>query len=126
MVTEVREKFNITEAIDYFRSKIQFSLGPVELNEMVQNKECMIVDVRSREAYSQGHIPGAISIPKDELVENLDRISSRKMTVVYCYTQQCHLAAKSALILAKHGYPVMELEGGFDSWKNEYNFEVVQ
>lgn len=125
MTTQVREKFNITEAIDYFRNKIQFTLGPVELNEMIQNKECIVVDVRSREAYEQGHIPGALSIPKEQLSENLDRLSSKKITVVYCYSQQCHMAARAALALAKHGYPVMELEGGFDSWKNDYKFEVV-
>jgi 3-mercaptopyruvate sulfurtransferase SseA len=37
--------------------------------------------------------------------------------VLYCYSQVCHLAATVAIRLAGEGYPVKELEGGFEGWK---------
>ena len=41
--------------------------------------------------------------------------SKNKTHVIYCYTQTCHLAAGAALVFAKKGYSVVELEGGFDN-----------
>jgi rhodanese-related sulfurtransferase len=43
--------------------------------------------------------------------------------MLYCYSQVCHLAAKAALEFASHGYPVMEWEGGFRSWK-EHEMDI--
>ena len=53
-------------AVNYFRSKMQFTLGPAELNHLIQDHaELMIVDVRAEEDYCKGHIPGAIHVPKN-------------------------------------------------------------
>ena len=75
-----------------------------------------------RKDYAKGHIPGAINCPKGswELYEGL---SKDKTNVVYCYTQVCHLAATAAVEFADRGYPVMELEGGFETWK-EYELPI--
>ena len=40
----------------------QKSIGPKEVQEMIQ-KDCLLVDVRSKEAFSAAHIPGAINLP---------------------------------------------------------------
>ncbi|HEV2327155.1 MAG TPA: hypothetical protein VGY56_00015 [Verrucomicrobiae bacterium] len=39
--------------------------------------------------------------------------------MVYCYTQQCHLAAHACATFAPKWFPVMELEGGFEVWKED-------
>ena len=113
-----------TNAVRFFQEKLKYTIGPVGLKENIETNDIVIVDVRKAEDYEKGHIPKAISIPKDELVEKLGLLVKDRSTVVYCYTQQCHLAAKAALILAQKGYPVMELEGGIDSWINDYGFPV--
>jgi rhodanese-related sulfurtransferase len=41
-----------------------------------------------------------------------------KINVLNCYTQQCHLAANAALEFASRGFPVMEMEDGFEAWKD--------
>lgn len=111
-------------ATDFFVEKLAFTLGPVELQHMLAENKVKLIDVRRKEDYDESHIPQAISIPKDELTEKLAQLSTNDVHVVYCYNQQCHLGAAAALSLAKHGYPVMELEGGFDVWKNVFEFEV--
>lgn len=111
-------------SIRYFEDKLEFSLGPLELKEKLDHNQVFLVDVRRKEDYEKEHIPQAISIPKNDLEEKLGLLLKDRVTVVYCYSQQCHLAARAALILAKNGYPVMELEGGIDSWKNDYGFPL--
>ena len=119
-------RYNAEVAEDFFSERIAFTLGPVELKKMMEDEKVKVIDVRAKEDYDEGHIPEAISVPKKELPEELMSMSKEDLHVVYCYNQQCHLAAAAALILAKNGYPVMELEGGFNVWKNYFKFEVVK
>ena len=109
----------------YFEDKLAFTTGPVELARWIKANEnnLVIVDVREAEDYEKGHIPGAINLPKEQW-ENLNELRRDKTNVVYCYTQQCHLAANACARFAAKGYPVMELEGGFEAWKeNELEIE---
>lgn len=118
-------RMNTEMAEKYFASKLAFTLGPVELKEMMEQENITVIDVRRYEDYEKSHIPNAISIPKKDLSSNLHKLSKDNINVVYCYTQQCHLGARAALILAENGYHVMELDGGFDVWKNDYDYDVV-
>jgi rhodanese-related sulfurtransferase len=106
------------QAKAYFESKLAFTTGPVELDRWIKSREnnLVIVDVREAEDYEKGHIPGAINLPKSQW-ESMKELAKDKTNVVYCYTQQCHLAANACARFAGKGYPVMELEGGFEEWK---------
>jgi rhodanese-related sulfurtransferase len=110
----------------YFEDKLAFTLGPVELERWIKTGEdnLVLVDVRAAEDFAKGHIPGAINIPKDRW-ENPQGLCKDKTNVVYCYTQQCHLAANACVQFAAKDYPVMELEGGFEAWK-ENQFDIEQ
>lgn len=109
----------------YFEQKLAFTTGPVELSKWIKSHEdnLVIVDVREEEDYRKGHIPGAINLPRQKW-HNAQGLSRDKTNVVYCYTQQCHLAANACVQFASAGYPVMELDGGFEAWKeNEMDIE---
>lgn len=123
-INEIR--YDTKKAERFFAERLAYTLGPVELTKMLEDKKVKLIDVRHKEDYDEGHIKEAISIPRDELKDNLSKLSKNDVYVVYCYNAQCHLAASAALLLAKNGYPVMELEGGFDVWKNNFKFEVVK
>jgi rhodanese-related sulfurtransferase len=104
-------------AVEYFQNKMEFTTGPIELRGLIDTDENInIVDVRLHEDYVSGHIPGSINLPKDKW-ETLEGLSHDQNNIVYCYSQVCHLAASAALFFARHGYSVVELEGGFDEWK---------
>jgi rhodanese-related sulfurtransferase len=105
------------KAKEFFERKMTFSLGPVELQYYQEQKVPMnIIDVRHAEDYEKGHVPGAISLPEEKW-QSLKSLSRDKPNIVYCYSVVCHLAAKAAVYFAKNGYNVMELDGGFRSWK---------
>lgn len=119
-------RFDTKKAEDYFARKLAFTLGPVELHEMMKAKKIKLIDVRHGEDYAIGHIPEAVSIPKPELEAKLHTLSKNDVHVLYCYNQQCQLAAGAALFMAKNDYPVMELTGGFQVWSEDFKFEVVK
>jgi rhodanese-related sulfurtransferase len=110
----------------FFEDKLAFTTGPVELDRWIKAKEnnLVIVDVREAEDYEKGHIPGAINLPKEKW-EDMSELRRDKTNVVYCYSQQCHLAANACARFAAQGYPVMELEGGFEIWK-EHDLDVEE
>jgi rhodanese-related sulfurtransferase len=112
------------KARSYFESKVAFTTGPIELSRQVESRGVNIVDVREAEDYAKGHIPGAISLPHGTW-DNPQGLSKDKANVVYCYSQQCHLAANACVAFASKGYPVIELEGGFESWR-EHDLEIDQ
>jgi rhodanese-related sulfurtransferase len=110
------------KAKKYFEAKMAFTTGPVELERMVQEGQPVnIVDVRAAEDYAEGHIPGAVNLPKDQWHDTKilkSRLRKDKINVLYCYSHVCHLAATAAVLFASKGYPVMELEGGWRTWKD--------
>ena len=105
------------KARQFFEEKMQFTTGPVETERLMkeQGKNVQIVDVRAAEDFAKGHVPGAINLPIDQ-VNAPQGLSKDKQTVLYCYSHVCHLAARAAVELAGQGYPVMEMDGGFDAW----------
>ena len=116
MTTTTLQRTDPARAKEYFEDKVAFTTGPVELERAIKNREVNVVDVRAAEDYNAGHIPGAKSLPKNRwsTLEGLDR---ERINVIYCYSQVCHLAANAAIEFANNGFSVMELEGGFNGWK---------
>ena len=110
----------------YFEDKLAFTTGLVELDRWIKARQSnlVVVDVRETEDYDKGHIPGAINVPRERW-DSPQGLSKDKTNVVYCYTQQCHLAANACVRLAGQGYPVMELEGGFEVWK-EHDLDIEE
>ncbi len=109
----------------YFEDKLAFTTGPVELERWIKTGEdnLVIVDVREAEDYAKGHIPGAINLPRDKW-NTVQGLQKNKTNVVYCYTHVCHLAANACVAFASKGFPVMELDGGFEVWReNELDIE---
>lgn len=110
-------------AKEFFGNKLSFTTGPVEVDHMLKAHENVnVIDVRAEEDYQKGHIPGAINLSKEKW-HSFEGLGKDKINVVYCYSAVCHLAAKAAYKFAEAGYPVMEMDGGFDEWK-EHDLEV--
>lgn len=120
----IPQNLDVAKERAYFEQKIAFTTGPVELDHAIKGHENInIVDVREAEDFAKGHVPGAINLPRGSW-ENPEGLQKNRTSVVYCYTQQCHLAAHACASLAKQGFPAMEMEGGFEAWQeNELETE---
>jgi rhodanese-related sulfurtransferase len=107
----------------YFENKLEFTTGPIELDHSLKAHENInVIDVRAEEDYQKGHIPGAVNLPREKW-STLEGLNKNKTNILYCYSQVCHLAAKAGREFAGKGYPVMELEGGWEGWAH-YELET--
>lgn len=122
MATELK-KNDPAQAKQFFSNKMDFTTGPVELSLNIQRgADINVIDVRESEDYRKGHVPGAINLPYERW-ESCEGLDKNKLNVLYCYTPQCHLAATAAVEFAGKDYPVMEMDGGFEAWK-EADLEI--
>ncbi|MHA2304259.1 MAG: rhodanese-like domain-containing protein, partial [Candidatus Hodarchaeales archaeon] len=84
---------------------------------MSQESELILLDVRTFQEYRTGHIPGAISVPLNEIRRNVSKLPQNKKLVVYCQNAPCSMSIQAALELKNLGFQnIRKLEGGFDEW----------
>jgi rhodanese-related sulfurtransferase len=81
----------------------------------------VVVDSRGEEAWRQGHLPGAVHLPTGEIPRlHAQRIPAGATVVVtYCWGPGCNGATRAAYELARLGYPVKEMIGGYQYWVEE-------
>jgi rhodanese-related sulfurtransferase len=79
-----------------------------------------VVDVRVAVSYVAGRIPGAASVPLDEVLGRADEIlalAGDRTIVTYCSCPSEHTSAQAGLILlARGGKDVRALVGGYIDW----------
>ena len=79
---------------------------------MDTQEDCIILDVRAQEEYDQGHIPGAILIPHEEIEEKAEEvlINKNQLILVYCRSGRRSKIAAEALV--ELGYTNIREFGG--------------
>ncbi len=77
----------------------------------------LVVDIRSPDQYSSGHIPGSISIPVPLLNRNLETLKNSDDLVLYCNDSRLTRVAEGMLMRKKvDGF--RHLGGGFNAWSD--------
>ena len=80
----------------------------------------VLLDSRSREAWGQGHVPGAVHLPGREIAARAaTELDPAVPVVTYCWGPGCNGATRAALALARLGFRVREMIGGFEYWARE-------
>ncbi len=104
----------------HFARKLSFETDPWDVAAALEaGVGFHFIDVRSREAWDQGHAASARHIPRAELAAQLDALDPALPIVVYCWGPACNGGSKAAHLLASHGRPVKEMLGGFEYWARE-------
>jgi rhodanese-related sulfurtransferase/DNA-binding transcriptional ArsR family regulator len=88
-----------------------------ELSDRVRDGRVEVIDVRPRQEYLAGHIPGALSVPVDELDRRLPKLSARKDIVAYCRGPYCVMAYEAVAKLRASGRRARRLVDGFPEWR---------
>ena len=79
----------------------------------------IILDTRTQEEYDQGHIPGAILIPYDEILEKAEDILTDKNQLIMVYCRSGRRSKLAAEDLVKLGYTNIREFGGIIDWPYE-------
>jgi rhodanese-related sulfurtransferase/DNA-binding transcriptional ArsR family regulator len=88
-----------------------------ELCARAQAGEIVVLDVRPVEEYLAGHIPGAVSLPVQELAERIGELPEDAEIVVYCRGAYCALAYDAVRLLAGRGRRALRLIDGMLEWR---------
>ena len=104
--------------ITYYQNKLAYEMDSWDLSEALNvNKNIVVIDTRSVDAYANQHIPTAMSLPhkmmSEETTKSLDK---KKLYICYCDGIGCNASTKGALNMVKLGFKVKELIGGIEWW----------
>lgn len=88
-----------------------------DLLERVIEGGVTVLDVRPVDEYRAGHIPGALSVPLDQLKALLGKLPADQEIVAYCRGPYCVLAVQAVEVLRQKGLDAIRLEEGVQDWR---------
>ncbi|MBC2904707.1 ArsR/SmtB family transcription factor [Streptomyces cupreus] len=88
-----------------------------ELRARIAAGDVVVLDVRPAEEYLAGHIPGAVSVPVEELAARIDELPEDTEIVVYCRGEYCVLAYDAVRLLTDRGRRAIRLNDGMLEWR---------
>ncbi len=95
-------------------------LTPAQTVQWMNHNNAAIIDIRNYEAFSTGHIVGAISLPLADLTntEKLKKIEKFKNQPIVLVCAAGMETPRAATTLAQQGFNVQVLAGGIRAWRD--------
>jgi rhodanese-related sulfurtransferase/DNA-binding transcriptional ArsR family regulator len=90
-----------------------------ELLDRARTGDLVVLDVRPGTEYAASHLPGAISIPVEQLADRLDELPTDTEVVAYCRGAYCVMAHDAVRILNAHGFHARRAEDGVLEWRTD-------
>jgi len=105
------------ELLQQTRSEIS-EIDTNQARERIESGEPVVVDVREQDEWDEGHIPGAVHVPRGHLESRIERLAPDAARPVVVYCSAGNRSAFAVKTLAELGYEdVVSLAGGFTDWK---------
>jgi molybdopterin/thiamine biosynthesis adenylyltransferase/rhodanese-related sulfurtransferase len=105
------------ELLQQVRSEIS-EIDATHARDRIESGEPVVVDVREQAEWDEGHIPGAVHVPRGHLESRIERLAPDPSRPVVIYCSAGNRSAFAAKTLAELGYEdVVSLAGGFTDWK---------
>ena len=104
------------ELLQQVRSDIS-EIDATEARDRIESGEPVVVDVREQDEWDEGHIPGAVHVPRGHLESRIERLAPDTARPVVVYCSAGNRSAFAAKTLTELGYEdVVSLAGGFTDW----------
>ena len=86
---------------------------------MEEESDYLIVDVRREDEFAQGHIPGAVNIPNESIIDTKPPLlpDTEQLLLIYC--RSGNRSKQAAQKLAGMGYSKVYEFGGISTWDGE-------
>lgn len=102
------------------------SISPSEATLLINKEDAKVIDIRSKEDFRNGHLPGAVNIPSREIQKRLHEIEPFKEQPVILICKSGTTAGATGSILAKSGFTKLnKLRGGIMEWQGS-NLPLVR
>jgi rhodanese-related sulfurtransferase len=95
------------------------TVTPEEAAVKMKKKRTVVLDVRTKEEFAQGHLPRAVNIDvldSTNFVQQIQTLNKRKQYVVYCRSGKRSLKASELLTINQFKH-IYNMEGGILAWK---------
>lgn len=112
-IGELRREFGLEDT----EGRLTFD----ELAELQGSGDVVVLDVRPRNEFESGHLPGALCIPVEELGEQLESLPQDRRIVAYCRGQYCLFADEAVDLLKQHGFDAVRLDEGWIEWRSRHD-----
>jgi len=99
---------------------VKDNLEPIPAEELLERARdglVTVLDVRPTTEYKNGHLPGALNVPLEQLEYYLDKLDKNAEIIAYCRGPHCILAFEAVEKLRQKGFNARRLEDGFPEWK---------
>ena len=90
-----------------------------EAKKMMETQKVIVVDVRTLEEYTEGHIPNAISVPLETIENKAEAKLKNKDDLILVYCRSGRRSREAALKLIEKGYANVIDFGGIKDWNGE-------
>ena len=108
------------------RTRAGATVGTQERVRLVNKENAVVLDVRERNEFMEGHIVDALNIPYASLESRLDEISQHKETPIVIACKMGQHSGAAGTLLQKNGFTnVTRLTGGYAEWRAQ-NLPVVK
>jgi ArsR family transcriptional regulator len=100
------------------------NMEQIKINELIEKMKkgkVTLIDVRPKDEYEIMHIPGANSVPIEELEKHLDNLPLEQEIVAYCRGRYCLLSVEAVELLRSYGYKAVRLEESVQEWYSNNN-----
>jgi rhodanese-related sulfurtransferase len=109
-----------TRAAAFFAARLAFQTDVSDVQSALPEQRLVLIDARSKQAWDQGHIPGALHLPHAEIKDRAPGLLDPAVPVVaYCWGPGCNGATRAALALSEAGFRAREMLGGIEYWIRE-------
>jgi rhodanese-related sulfurtransferase/DNA-binding transcriptional ArsR family regulator len=88
-----------------------------EVRSKLSDGSIILLDVRPRDEYEAAHIPGAVSVPMEELDFYLKTLPPHAEIAAYCRGPYCVYATEACDRLQQEGFTAFRLEEGVHEWQ---------
>lgn len=94
-------------------------ISPLALDEFLQllGADALLLDVRPRLEYDQGHLPGAICLPLGEVETWASTLRHERPLIAYCRGPYCAYALQAVAQLRRRGLNAHRIELGVIEWQ---------
>jgi phage shock protein E len=100
--------------------KVFWNITPEEAKKRLDSeKDIILLDVRTKEEFESGYIPGAVLIPLDRLEEEAASILKDKEATILVYCRSGNRSVTASNILIRQGYTKIYNLGGIIDWPYE-------